>query len=188
MDEKAYENVAMRREAGNVKRWHIVPTVGNGETVGHHQNNAVNLLLCLWPTASRALIVYMVQHDTTERWTGDIPASCKAMFPAIMKGVEAAETQLEMEMDIPGTEHLNPTERQWARGIDALECVLFCHEQLAMGNRNFENALDSLLVWFENKVGIPMQIQDFLRDYKWKRYPDYLWGQHYGNNEQQQRQ
>ncbi|KKN53702.1 hypothetical protein LCGC14_0599570 [marine sediment metagenome] len=184
MDEKTYENVAMRREAGAVKRWHIVPTVGVGETVGHHTYNAVSLLLYLNPGASRALIIYMLEHDVTERWTGDIPASAKGMFHEICLGVQIAEKTLTDEMDLMNTDGLGPTECHWARAIDALDAVLFCHEQLAMGNQNFENALVSLEEWFGREECIPDAILEFLRDYEWKRYPDWLWSGHYGDNEQ----
>ncbi len=183
MDEKTFENVAMRREAGAVQRWHIVPTVGVGETVGHHTYNAVSLLLCLNPGASRALIIYMLEHDVTERWTGDIPASAKGMFANIGIGVQDAEKTLTDEMDLMSTAGLGPTERHWARAIDALDAVLFCHEQLAMGNRNFQNPLESLVQWFLRSADVPQAVADFVRGYEWRRYPDYLWEGHYGDNE-----
>lgn len=181
MDEKTYENVAMRREAGAVKRWHIVPHHGQ-DTVGHHTYNAVSLLLCLNPDASRALIVYMLEHDVAERWTGDIPASAKGMFHKIGRGVMLAEEELAAEMDLMNPDRLTKEERRWARAIDALEAVLWCHEQLAMGNRNVEQVLESLVVWFDEET-CPAPILDFLKDYEWKRYPDYIWKGHYGDNE-----
>ncbi len=182
MDEKTYENVAMRREAGAVTRWHVVPHHGV-DTVANHSWNATTLLLELNPGASRALIIYMLEHDVTERWIGDIPASSKGMFPLISQGVKNAEATLIYEMGLMNPVGLTKEECQWARAIDALEAVLWCYEQLVMGNRMVENALDSLLVWFENKVAVPESILDFLQDYKWERYPDYLWKGHYGNNE-----
>jgi len=183
MDEKTFENVAMRREAGAVKRWHVIPHHGV-DTVGHHSYNAVNLLLCLNPEASRALIIYMLEHDVPERWTGDIPASAKSMFQVIGLGVTQAEDILRDEMDLVDPTSLTKEERQWARAIDALEAMLWCHEQLAMGNRMVENALESLAVWFDDET-CPAPILDFLRDYEWKRYPNYLWKGRYGDNEQQ---
>jgi len=182
MDDKTYENVAMRREAGAVKRWHIVPTVGT-ETVGHHTYNAVSLLLCLNSGASRALIVYMLEHDVTERWTGDIPASAKGMFPTIGQGVKQAEIDLIDEMELMCPSGLTPSEKHWARAIDALDAVLFCSEQLAMGNRMVENALESLMHWLMSNGTVPGAVVDFVQNYEWKRYPDYLWKGHYGDNE-----
>ena len=183
MDEKTYKNVAMRREAGAVKRWHIVPTVGAGETVGHHTYNAVSLLLCLYPGASRALIVYMLDHDVTERWIGDIPASAKGMFKEINLGVQIAEKALTDEMGLMAAGSLTGEERRWARAIDALDAVMYSEEQLAMGNRNFETVLAGLTHWFDESNEIPGPVRFFFQSYEWKRYPDYLWSGHYGDNE-----
>jgi len=178
-----YENVAMRREAGAIERWHVVPHHGS-ITVASHSWNATMLLLELYPKASRRLIVYMLHHDVTERWTGDIPASAKAMFPLIMQGVQEAEISLEDEMSLPSTRNLSSTERAWARAIDALEMMLWCHEQIAMGNRMVEPALEQLAMWIMDEDWIPAAIKTFYKNYKWKRYPDYLIERgKYGDNE-----
>ena len=183
MNERTYENVTVRREAGAVTRWHLVPHHGQ-DTVGHHSWNATMLLLELNPTASRALIVYMLNHDVAERWSGDIPASAKGMFSTIAQGVRECEEWLQHKFNLPGANNLTKDEQHWARAIDALESALWCEEQKAMGNRNVETALASLTTWLMNEGCVPAAVQVFCLDYKWKRTMDYVTeGKHYGNNE-----
>lgn len=177
------DHVIIMREAGAVTRWHTIPHIGV-DTVASHSWNATTLLLELNPTASRALIVYMLNHDVTERWIGDIPASAKGMFHKISQGVKEAESFLEGEFDLPWTGGLDQNEQQWARAIDALEAALWCHEQLMMGNRMVENALKSLDDWIFDEEWIPRAIQVFYQDYRYQRTPDYVTeGKRYGNNE-----
>ena len=177
------DKVAMKREAGAVTRWHLIPHIGV-DTVANHSWNATMLLLELYPEASRRLIVYMLNHDVTERWMGDIPASSKGMFPLISKGVGVAEEWLEEKFDIPSARGLDENERRWARAIDALESAIWCREQLQMGNQMVANALKSLEDWIFEEGWIPAPIQAFYQNYKWKRTPDYVTeGKHYGNNE-----
>lgn len=177
------EKVTMRREAGAIQRYHIIPHHGI-DTVASHSWNATTLLLVLNPTASRKLIIYMLHHDITERWTGDIPAAAKGMFPTIMLGVKEAEKSLEQEMNLPSADGLTEEEQQWARAIDALESALWCHEQLAMGNQMVKHALEALATWIEKKDCVPSIVRTFYQNYTWKRYSDYLITRgHYGNNE-----
>lgn len=179
----SHERVAIKREAGAVTRWHLIPHHGV-DTVANHSWNATMLLLELYPEASRLLIVYMLNHDVTERWVGDIPASSKAMFPLISKGVGVAEEWLENKFDIPASHRLLRKEREWARAIDAVESAIWCHEQLQMGNQLVVNALESLDEWIMGEGWIPASLRFWYQNYKFKRTADYVTeGKHYGNNE-----
>ncbi len=183
MNNKTYENVAMRREAGAVTRWHLIPHIGV-DTVANHTWNATMLLLELMPGASRELIIYMLNHDVTERWIGDIPASSKGMFPLISQGVKVAEEWLENKFDIPSAGHLTEQDRQWARAIDALESIIWCCEQQQIGNQLVGNALKSLEDWLLRDHCVPAPIRFFYQNYKGQRTADYITeGKHYGNNE-----
>lgn len=178
-----HERVAQKREAGHVERWHLVPHIGH-QDVAAHSWQATMLLLELYPKASRRLIVYMLNHDVTERWIGDIPANAKGLFPGIATGVADAEKELVEKRSLEDAGKLNSAERCWVRAIDALELVLWCREQHAMGNIMTDNAMHEVEHWIMTEECVPGPVRAFLENYKWKRYPDYLWGEkHYGNNE-----
>lgn len=178
-----YEKVAQKREAGNVERWHLLPHIGH-QDVAAHTWQATMLLLELYPKASRRLIIYMLNHDVTERWIGDIPANTKGLFPAIAAGVIDAEKQVTKTQGLPDVEKLTLNERHWARACDALELVLWCKEQEAMGSKMTEDSMKAVTHWINTEECVPGPVKKFLANYKWKRYPDYLWGEkHYGNNE-----
>lgn len=176
-----YERVAQKREAGHVERWHLLLHLGH-QDVAAHTWQATMLLLELYPKASRRLIIYMLNHDVTERWIGDIPANSKGLFPAIAVGVIDAEKQLTKERGLPDVEKLTLNERCWARACDALELVLWCKDQEAMGNRVIKDTMNSVTYWINTEDCVPRPVKAFLENYKWKRYSDYLRGQ-YGSNE-----
>lgn len=183
MNKDIYKRVAQNREAGHVERWHLVPR-NRKQDVAAHSWQATMLLLELYPKASRKLIIYMLNHDVTERWIGDIPASAKGLFPKIAEGVAEAEKELTKRRGLPDVEDLSPTEKCWARAIDALELVLWCGEEMAMGNRMMEKPAHAVIHWINTEPCVPGPVKEFLKNYKWKRYPDYIWGDsHYGNNE-----
>ena len=181
-DHEIYEAVMMRREAGHLKRWHQMPINGE-DTVATHCWNATSMLLQFKPNASRELIIYMLEHDISERWIGDITAPAKSMFPELAKAVKIAEAILSDEMNLNNAAGLDPTDRCWAKAMDALDAWLFCQDQVNMGNRNASLPLGELGKWLKENKSVPPVVAGFVNGFRWQRYPDYLWeGERYGRD------
>ena len=167
------EHVKAKREAGAITRWHVLPHIGV-DTVANHSWNATMLLLELNPGASRALIVYVLNHDVAERWTGDVPTFCKRLFPAVHKGLKEAERHIEDQLELPSVLRLTDNERHWAEAVDALESALWCSEQRLMGNRMVDDTLKYLNNIIFNSDWVPAAVQVFYLDYESERTTDYI--------------
>jgi 5'-deoxynucleotidase YfbR-like HD superfamily hydrolase len=69
-------------QAGEVVRYHAVPTV-KPQNIAHHSWNVAIIALYLWPDLPRKLLVELIAHDVDEYWTGDIPYTVKRDNPEI---------------------------------------------------------------------------------------------------------
>lgn len=155
------------REGGATLRCHTNKHIGD-YTVGQHSYDAAAIIFALHPAPTLNLIKAMLFHDVAERWVGDAPAPAKWHNEAL--GEEYAKAELVV-MEKLGLEfNLTFDELQWLHGADRLELFLWCHDQLQLGNQHIRNMLGQLHIWFEeNQAGLPPQINEFFRDFEWKR-------------------
>lgn len=159
-------NVAVlkHREAAAVQRCHTIPHVGS-YSVGQHCHDALSLLFILHPKPSPKLIRALHFHDVAERWVGDMPTLAKRI-DVLGKALDIVETKVLAELG--HTYGLSKDEQRWLHAIDAVEFMLWCMDQLAMGNRhvepNFNQVKDSL-----TKMELPEQVKAFLSASRWGR-------------------
>lgn len=123
--------IAATREAGTVRRCHIVPHHGQ-YNIAQHSYGAVSLLLLLHPHPSLNLIKAVQWHDCAERWLGDIPAPAKWTHTELGEAYERAEEELLKRLGLFG--ELTDLEVAWLKAVDTLELWLWCREEEALGN------------------------------------------------------
>ena len=123
--------LAATREAGTVRRCHIVPHHGQ-YNIAQHSYGAVSLLLLLHPNPSLTLIKAVQWHDVAERWLGDIPAPAKWTHTELGEAYERAEEELLKRLGLFG--ELTDLEVAWLKAVDTLELWLWCREEEALGN------------------------------------------------------
>ena len=123
--------LAATREAGTVRRCHIVPHHGQ-YNIAQHSYGAVSLLLLLHPNPSLTLIKAVQWHDVAERWLGDIPAPAKWTHAELGEAYERAEEELLKCLGLFG--ELTDLEVAWLKAVDTLELWLWCREEEALGN------------------------------------------------------
>lgn len=165
------------REAGHVTRCHMVPHIGEYDIARHSWHAAV-LLMELHPSPTSRLVKYVLYHDVAERWTGDVPATSKRMFPDLAEALTQAEIRLEDKLDLIGKRDLSADELKWAKAVDMLELYYWCHDQLAMGNTNVEVLIDNIRTWVnDNRNTIPDAALEVLawRQSGYTRTRDLLW-------------
>ncbi len=123
--------VLATREAGRVRRCHIIPHHGQYD-VAQHSYGAVSLLLLLHPNPSLGLIKAVQWHDCAERWVGDLPAPVKWTHAELGQSFENAEQRVLKVLGLfsnIGAEDIN-----WLKAVDTLDLWLWCREEEALGN------------------------------------------------------
>ena len=122
------------RQAGQVRRFHTVSTIGH-QTVAEHSFNLCLILLDLFDgNVSANLLKAAMYHDLPEVETGDIPATLKWRSKEISEALKNFERSFEK---IYGLEvELTEDEQRALKWADMYELVLYCLDQLEMGNRN----------------------------------------------------
>lgn len=123
--------LAATREAGTVRRCHIVPHHGQ-YNIAQHSYGAVSLLLLLHPKPSLKLIKAVQWHDVAERWLGDVPAPAKWEHTELGEVYERAEAELLKRLGLFA--QLTDLEQEWLKAVDTLELWLWCREEEALGN------------------------------------------------------
>ncbi len=132
----------------------------------------VTMLFQLYPgRPPHHIIEAILYHDAAERVLGDMPGPSKGHFEFLDNQYNAAEDLVLSRAGLNARADLTPHDEAWVKGLDCVEFWLWCHEQIAMGNRFFERPLermtDRLAV-----MTLPPALKEFVDDYEWKRGPD----------------
>lgn len=157
------------REGGHSQRCHTIPTLGDA-SVGKHSYNMLTLLHVLYPEARVELWRAILLHDVAERWVGDTPADAKyGISKALGKAVREAESRVEQDLGISeALSCLTEEELSWQKALDVLEFVMFCADQQALGNMNYEAAESNARAMLRAEW-VPTRVKDFVEHYQWSR-------------------
>lgn len=122
--------------ATNVKRYHTVPIIGE-QNIGHHSHRVCLILRHL---LNGEVPVHLYEaamfHDLAESVTGDVPAQTKWANSSLSKLLDEWEDEWHV---INGTSiSLCDDEQDLLSIADKLELVVFCTEQLMLGNKRME--------------------------------------------------
>lgn len=169
-DLSAVERLILLREAGNVERSHTLPHHGS-YSVGKHSFDAALLLLTLHPDPSMELLKAVLLHDLGERYTGDVPSPTKWSDGEIARRRDKLERRALTTMGI--TIQLSPEDHQWLVGVDRVEFLLWCKDQLAMGNMGAATVLGAQIAVIA-QMDLPAELRQFVAEHIWTRTPDVL--------------
>jgi len=167
------QRVLAAREAGNVRRCHTIPHHGE-YTVGKHSFDAVSLLLILHPDPSVSLIMALMWHDCAERWTGDVPSPAKQQNERFHDELDALELGTIQDWEFyEGFEGLEGDDYAWLHAIDRLEFWLWCHDQLALGNKQVERSKVFTERMMDKEAWRwPQPCFTFYKQFVWARLPE----------------
>lgn len=124
----------IERDAGAVKRFHTVRTIGNQTVAEHSFNVAMILLKITQPSAE--LLKAALYHDLPEIFTGDIPATTKWRHSSLAHPLSVIEENLIQENQWGII--LTDEEKLLLKYADMLELVLYCAEQMLLGNSHVQ--------------------------------------------------
>jgi hypothetical protein len=156
------------REASHVERSHTMPHHGS-YTVGQHSFDMLTLLLMLYPDCRRELMLAVMFHDVAERWTGDVPHTAKESDGEFGKRLAIVEARVMKALGL--VIDLTEMERFWLKGLDVVEYLLWCKDQLAMGNQNVMASFGATMSWLQHNK-IPVPLAQFVGEHQWTRTPD----------------
>lgn len=162
-----YREIEAIRSSGHVRRYHVVPIVGQ-QTVAEHSAQALSLLLLLHPDPQPDLIRAMLWHDVGERVVGDAPAPGRRRFSYyghIYDETETTVNEAEHPTAARSIANLSTSDQIWLRSIDVLEAIMFCSDQMMLGNTHAKVMRDRCLVWIGANRDTPTQIVEFLSWY-----------------------
>lgn len=144
--------------AANVRRFHTVQVIGD-QNLGHHSHRVCLILrYLLGGEVPSHLMWAALFHDLAESVTGDIPAQAKWGSYAL----NCAVIDLEVNWN---TNHnscivLTNEEELILSIADKLELVLFCTEQMMLGNRHMEVIRDrGIQFCHENLSGLDAEVR-----------------------------
>lgn len=120
-----------------ITRFHTWPTVRR-QSNGEHSAQVARILLMIWPTCPRKMLVHAIAHDTGEA-AGDIEQSFKVRFPELKRIADQVEKSVRAEQrDIFGGPEdvvLSDWEKSVFRIVDRLECWEFALQEINLGNQ-----------------------------------------------------
>lgn len=146
---KALVEATLYRDAGAVKRYHVKRT-HRTQTIAEH---TFGMLMLVKQVAagtfddSRMVDLYeaILHHDLPELFTGDVPAPIKRVHPdlgPLMDSIEEGLAPLYMNV-----EDLDPRDAALLKWADRMDLVMWCLEEVRMGNTNLIPTVARGLGW-----------------------------------------
>lgn len=120
-------------DAGEVRRYHAVPSVAP-QSVGLHSWGVA--VICLYLTEGRAsgvLLTEALLHDTEELFTGDIPFTVKRDVPAVKSMFAELSSVARANWLLPNKGSLLPKEEAILKLADTLDGLIWCRKHEAHG-------------------------------------------------------
>ena len=146
---KALVEATLYRDAGAVKRYHVKRT-HRTQTIAEHTFGMLMLVkqvTDIRATDERKVALYeaILHHDLPELFTGDVPAPIKRVHPELgplMNSIEEGLAPLYMDAG-----DLLPEDAVLLKWADRMELVMWCLEEVRLGNTNMIPTVARGLGW-----------------------------------------
>lgn len=122
------------RKAGQVKRYHTVPVIGQQTVAEHSFNICLILDEVLDGNVPAELFKAAMFHDLPEYVTGDVPATAKWRSLDLTKALNNLEEAFELNYGLKID--LSEPYKHILKWADMMELVLYGLDQVDLGNRN----------------------------------------------------
>lgn len=142
-------------EGLHVERLHTVHTIQR-QTVADHTAHAqaIAVYLAERNTGMRIghVLLYLLQHDVAEQYTGDVPADAKIESPELKRSLDTVERKWERERMLGVSLSLH--ESDLCKMADWLELQRFCIVEREMGNQRILPVYYNITSYIENHPAI----------------------------------
>jgi len=117
---------------GSVERFHTMPNI-QGNSVARHSFGVAWLvyMIASHDTLRVDLIMAALAHDLAEQEVGDVPAPTKRRLK-IMHELSGIEDDILRDHDV--LFDLWPDEKKWLKLADCMDGMMFCIQEMALGN------------------------------------------------------
>lgn len=134
------------RRGLKVERLHTIPHIQPYNNGFHSAGAAIIAMeLCeLNEMTSGTVIRYMLLHDVSEGYTGDMPADVKVDTPELKLALTMAEEAYEKRIGLALPE-LTDEQKDICRIADLAELGMYCVDEIYMGNRNLYRVLNNVI-------------------------------------------
>lgn len=140
---KALVEATLYRDAGAVRRYHT-KRVHRGQTIAEHTFGMLMLIKQVQPLCTKNLMNAALHHDLPELFTGDMPGPIKRAHPDLGPLLDSIEEGLDpLYQDF----HLTVPEAMLLKWADRMELVLWCLEEVRMGNTYCRSVVARGLGW-----------------------------------------
>lgn len=140
------------RRAGQVRRYHTLPTLQQ-QTVADHSWHVLRIYMEIWGHPEGRMTAWILHHDSAEHLVGDVPFGAKERIPDLGYRLAQQEEEIIMRSVAACSRFLEDWERWRLKACDLLEMVEFGCEEARLGNQYgrdiAENAGKALLVHCE---------------------------------------
>jgi 5'-deoxynucleotidase YfbR-like HD superfamily hydrolase len=146
---KQHSRIKALREGGWTDRLHAI-IKNRRYSVAEHSWNVANLAAALFEKElTTNLLLACLWHDIPERWCGDIPSPAKYWLnPTLGQEAKKSEKMVAGVLNIAEPFVLQGRAKAILAYCDLLELVLWCKEELDLGNSHvgatFDHALAEL--------------------------------------------
>lgn len=170
------DKIKLARESAEVRRFHTSRVISE-QTIAQHTFNMLSMLRILYPDAPPSLFWAIHEHDIPERYTGDVPSTAKWAGLMNKSIVDRLERQINAILfGCSATEMLDEEELKWLNGLDLLELICFCKDQITIGNVALQKMYERATLFMkENTSKYPTEIIDMLYQIdqsEWTTMPD----------------
>lgn len=136
----------LHRDAAAVNRYHTQRT-HRRQDLGQHSFNMMLLVHQVEPEARKEVLLSCMYHDLPELMTGDMRGDFKKMHVDIGVMMEEAEKTLQpLYRDF----ELTPEEESLVKWADRMEGLLWCLEEMRMGNAYVAEIAENYARWIES--------------------------------------
>jgi 5'-deoxynucleotidase len=150
------------RNAGYVRRYHTVQTIGH-QTVAEHSFNVAMILLDLTNGKAHAdLLKAALYHDLPEVFTGDIPATAKWASPTLVNSLKLLEDVFDEHHDL--RVNLSEDDKRLLKFADMVELVMYSLDQLRLGNRNMLDIAERGVCYLEEMQYVSQPALSMMND------------------------
>lgn len=120
-------------KGGLTKRFHTADTLTE-QSVAEHSFGVAWVIVLIYPSARKELILAALAHDLAEHVVGDVSSPAKRRYPALKAALDAAEGNVLAEVGLDYERGLSDHELRMLKIADMLDGMMYCVRERLMGS------------------------------------------------------